>query len=81
MAMCCAYLTLCLHFASPKFRHYRVSFYASLGLASHIVFVVHGLVIHGWEEQKTRISLKYTAWVAMSNLVGAVIYAARVSLS
>jgi adiponectin receptor len=78
-AICCAYLTVNPHFASPTFRHWRASFYAGIGLSS-IVFIVHGLLIYGWELQKSRMSLDYMGWVAVFNLLGAVIYAARVSL-
>ncbi|KAK8084739.1 Hly-III related protein [Apiospora hydei] len=62
---------------SPKFRHWRACFYAGFGLSS-IIFVVHGLVLHGWELQRSRMSLVWMGWMATSNLVGAAIYATRV---
>lgn len=49
------------------------------GLSS-IIFVVHGLLIHGWELQKSRMSLVWMGWMAAANLVGAGVYAARVTL-
>jgi hypothetical protein len=81
VAICCTCLTLKPHFASSRFRQWRAGFYASLGLSFNIVFIVHGLLIHEWEVQKAHMSLEYIGWTAIFNLVGAVIYAARVSLS
>ncbi|KAF2172858.1 hypothetical protein M409DRAFT_62526 [Zasmidium cellare ATCC 36951] len=76
-AVCCTYLTLAPDFASPRFRHWRASLYAGFGLSS-IVFVLHGLLIYGWEVQKQRMSLISMGWMAVSNLVGAAIYATRI---
>lgn len=76
-ALGCTYLTLSPHFASPAFRHWRAGFYAGFGLSS-IIFVVHGLLLYGWELQRSRMSLVYMGWMATANLVGAAIYAARV---
>lgn len=39
---------------------------------------MHGLVLHGWELQKARMSLVCMGWMATSNLVGAALYATRV---
>ncbi|UNI19528.1 hypothetical protein JDV02_005710 [Purpureocillium takamizusanense] len=76
-ALCCAVFTLSPRFGSPQFRHWRASFYAAFGLSS-VVFVAHGLTLHGWELQKTRMSLIWMVWMATANLTGAAIYAARV---
>ncbi|KAK7991899.1 hypothetical protein PG996_013088 [Apiospora saccharicola] len=76
-ALACGVFTLNPHFSSPKFRHWRACFYAGFGLSS-IVFVVHGLVLHGWELQKARMSLVWMGWMATSNLVGAALYATRI---
>lgn len=76
-ALGCTYLTLDPRFASPQFRHWRASLYAGFGLSS-IIFVVHGVYLHGWDFQKTRMSLIYMGWMGLSNLAGAAIYAARV---
>ncbi|KAI1267146.1 putative hemolysin-III channel protein Izh2 [Xylariaceae sp. FL1019] len=76
-AVCCGVLTLDPHFASPQFRRWRTCMYAGFGLSS-IIFIIHGLVIHGWELQKLRMSLVWMCWMGTSNLVGATIYAARI---
>jgi adiponectin receptor len=52
-------------------------FYAVFGLSS-ISFVIHGLILYGWEVQKGRMSLVWIGWMATANLLGAAIYAARV---
>lgn len=61
----------------PKFRRWRACFYVAFGLSS-IVFVVHGLLVYGWEVQKSRMSLVWMGWMAIANLAGVLIYAARV---
>ncbi|KAK8116169.1 hemolysin-III family protein [Apiospora sp. TS-2023a] len=76
-ALACGIFTLNPHFSSPQFRHWRACFYAGFGLRS-VVFVVHGLVLHGWELQKARMSLVWMGWMAASNIVGAVLYATRI---
>lgn len=53
--------------------------YSGLGLSA-IVFIIHGLIIHGWEIQKHRMSLAWMGLMAAFNLIGAAIYAARVGL-
>lgn len=76
-ALGCFFITLDPHFASPQYRRWRASMYAGFGLSS-IIFVAHGLYVHGWELQRVRMSLNYMIWMGASNLVGAAIYAARV---
>lgn len=51
--------------------------YASLGLSA-IVFVIHGLLLHGWNMQNHRMSLDWMLLMAFFNLAGAVTYASRV---
>ena len=51
--------------------------YAGLGL-SGLVFVIHGILLYGWTMQNQRMSVDWMALMAMFNLTGAVIYAARV---
>ena len=51
--------------------------YAGLGLSA-VVFVVHGVLLHGWIEQNQRMSVDWMGLMAFFNLAGAVIYAARV---
>ena len=53
--------------------------YSALGLSA-IVFVSHGLLLHGWEVQKHRMGLVWMGRMGALNLIGAVIYATRVSL-
>ncbi|KAF2158543.1 hypothetical protein M409DRAFT_71587 [Zasmidium cellare ATCC 36951] len=76
-AMFCTYLTLSPQFASPRFRRWRACFFAGYGLSS-MMFVMHGLLLYGWEIQKTRMSLSFAGWVAVFNLIGAAIYATRI---
>jgi adiponectin receptor len=54
-------------------------FYVAFGLSS-ISYVSHGIILHGWETQASRISLDWMSWMATVNLVGATIYVARVSI-
>lgn len=77
-ALFCVLLTSTPRFDSPQFRNWRVVLYATFGLSS-ATFVVHGLVLHGWEAQKNRMSLVRMGWMATINLFGAMIYAARVT--
>jgi adiponectin receptor len=77
-ALFCVLLTLTPRFDSPQVRHWRALFYAAFGLSS-VTFVIHGLILYGWEMQKRRMSLVRMGWMAAINLSGAMIYAARVS--
>lgn len=77
-ALLCMLLTLGPHFDSSRFRHWRAVFYAAFGLSS-VTFVIHGIVLYGWEMQKSRMSLVWMGWMAVINLSGATIYAARVA--
>jgi len=54
--------------------------YAGLGLSA-IVFIIHGLVLHGWEIQNKRMSLGWMGLMSAFNLIGAVAYATRVCRS
>ena len=51
--------------------------YAGLGLSA-VVFVVHGILLYGWTVQNRRMSVDWMGLMALFNLTGAVIYAARV---
>lgn len=73
----CGVVTVNPIFITSKLRPWRASFYAGFGLFS-IIFVFHGLYLHGWEMQNARMSLTYMLWMAVSNLTGAALYAARV---
>jgi hypothetical protein len=41
-------------------------------------FMLHGLLVHGWELQNERMSFVWVGWMAVANLVGAAVYVARV---
>ena len=51
--------------------------YAGLGLSA-VVFVIHGILLHGWKIQNQRMSVDWMGLMAFFNLTEAVIYAARV---
>jgi len=51
--------------------------YTGLGLSA-VVFIIHGLVIHGWETQLHRMGLGWMGLMAILNLIGAATYAARI---
>ncbi|KAH8585633.1 mPR-like GPCR protein [Bisporella sp. PMI_857] len=76
-AVVCTIATFTPKFRHPTFRPYRTAMYAFLGLSS-IVFITHGLIIYGWEVQNHRMSLLYMLITAMLNLLGAVVYAAKI---
>lgn len=54
--------------------------YAGLGLSA-LIFIVHGILLYGWEIQNNRMSLDWMGLMAFLNLVGAAIYSARVRLT
>lgn len=76
-AIFCVSLILTPRFGSPRFRTWRAVLYTTFGLSS-ATFVVHGLVLHGWEVQQNRMSLVRMGGMATMNLFGAMVYAARV---
>jgi adiponectin receptor len=76
-AAVCTIATLTPKFRYPTFRVYRTVMYASLGLST-VAFITHGVIIHGWEIQNHRMSLTYLLITAVLNLLGAVIYTARI---
>ncbi|KAL8846035.1 MAG: hypothetical protein Q9221_008848 [Calogaya cf. arnoldii] len=51
--------------------------YAGLGFSA-VIFVIHGIFLHGWVLQNQRMSIDWMALMATFNLVGATTYAARV---
>lgn len=77
LAILCIVATLHPRFRHPTLRPYRAAMYAGLGLSA-VVFVVHGILLHGLIEQKQRMSVDWMGLMAFFNLTGAVIYAARV---
>ena len=77
LASTCAVATLHHRFHHPNFRLYRAAMYSSLGL-SVICFIIHGLALHGWVIQNGRMSLSWMGLTGGLNLIGAVVYAARI---
>ena len=77
LAAACVTATLDPQFRHPRFRPYRAAMYTGLGLSA-IVFIIHGLVLHGWELQNKRMSLGWMGLMAVLNLIGAAAYASRV---
>ena len=80
LAAACFYTTVNPSFRQPKFRPYRAAMYTGLGLSA-LIFITHGLAIHGWEIQNRRMSLNWMGLMANFNLIGAAAYAFRVRLS
>ena len=78
LAILCIIATLHPKFSYPTIRPYRAAMYAALGLSA-VVFVIHGILLHGWAVQNRRMSVDWMALMAVLNLTGAVTYAARVS--
>ena len=76
LATLCIIATLHPRFRHPTLRPYRAAMYAGLGLSA-VVFVVHGILLHGWTVQNRRMSVDWMGVMALFNLTGAVIYAAR----
>lgn len=77
LASLCVVATLHPRFRHPDIRPHRAAMYAGLGLSA-VVFVMHGIFLHGWTVQNRRMSLDWMGLVALFNLMGALIYAARV---
>ncbi|TVY76015.1 ADIPOR-like receptor SPBC12C2.09c [Lachnellula suecica] len=77
LAAACIVTTLNPRFRSPLLRPYRAAMYAGLGLSA-LVFIIHGVIIHGWTIQNHRMSLRWMALMGGLNLIGAAVYAARI---
>ena len=76
IAATCAIFTWTPRFCSPRFRAYRAAMYSGLGLTG-ILFATHGVLLHGWSEQFQRMALNWMMLMAILNLIGAGMYAAR----
>ncbi|KAF4630902.1 hypothetical protein G7Y89_g7237 [Cudoniella acicularis] len=74
----CILTTLNPKLQDPKTRPYRAAMYTSLSLST-LVFIVHGITIHGWEIQNHRMGLSRMGLMGLLNLISAGSYAARVS--
>ncbi len=77
LATSCVVATLHPKFRHPTIRPYRAAMYAGLGLSA-VVFVVHGILLHGWTVQNQRMSVDWMGLMALFNLTGAAVYAARI---
>lgn len=77
MSFSCAAATMSPQFASPQLRRHRTCLYVGLGVASAF-FVTNGVMVSRWDGQMSRMPLNRMAWMVTINLIGAVIYAARV---
>ena len=77
LATLCVVATLHPEFRHPTLRPYRAAMYAGLSISA-VGFVVHGLILYGWQTQNRRMSLDWMALMALFNLAGAFTYAVRV---
>jgi adiponectin receptor len=80
LAIACVATILNPRFRHPQLRPYRAAMYSGLGLSA-IIFIIHGIVIHGWDIQSRRMSLGWMGLMSTLNLIGAAAYAARVGCS
>lgn len=71
LAAGCVYATLHQAFRRSKYRPYRASMYAGLGL-SFVIPIFHGISLFGWETQVYRMSLDWMALMTALNLTGGV---------
>lgn len=65
-------------FIQPAYRNLRALTYLSLGLFA-IVFILHGIYLHGFALQRRRLSLEWMGLMALLNFLGCAAYAFRVS--
>ncbi|CAD0107949.1 unnamed protein product, partial [Aureobasidium uvarum] len=63
-------------FIRPEYRTLRALTYLSLGLFA-IVFIVHGMYLHGFTLQRRRLSLEWMGLMALLNILGCSAYAFR----
>ena len=76
LALGCVITTMHPRFCSPSFRAYRAVMYTGLGCTA-VLFVAHGLTVHGFAVQERRMALKWMLIMASFNLFGAAAYAIR----
>ena len=74
----CIFLTLHPAFLGPTFRKYRALMYTCFGLSA-ILFISHSIFLYGSAMQKRRLSIEWMALMGFLNILGAVVYASRVS--
>ncbi|KAG9675250.1 purine and uridine phosphorylase, partial [Aureobasidium melanogenum] len=64
-------------FIQPAYRNLRALTYLSLGLFA-IVFILHGIYLHGFALQRRRLSLEWMGLMALLNFLGCAAYAFRI---
>jgi len=77
LAMACILATLTRRFQYLTLRPYLTAIYTLLGLSS-VIFIIYGLIIHGWDVQNRKMSLTYLLITAILNVLGAIFYVARI---
>ena len=77
LATSCTAATLFHRLHGPALRPLRAAIYSGLGLSA-ACFIIHGLVLYGWDIQNARMGLKWMGLTASLNLVGAIVYATRI---
>jgi adiponectin receptor len=50
--------------------------FVGFGMSS-LLFIIHGLAIHGLKIQKSRMSLGHITWTALINILGAALYVTK----
>ena len=76
LALGCIVATMNPRFGLPRFRTYRACMYTSFGSAA-LLFVAHGLSLHGIQVQQRRMALDWMLIMAALNVFGAGTYAVR----
>lgn len=79
-AAACGNYTLARCFRASHRRIWRTCLYGAFGLGLGVP-IIHGVLKFGWQVQSTRISFPHLAGTAMLNIVGAIVYSARVCRS
>ena len=80
LAVGCVIATFHPKFRHPTWRAYRATMYSGLGLSA-IIFIVHGILLFGYEQTSRNMSLNWMGLMAVFNFTGRGIYAARVNSS
>ncbi|KAK0715400.1 mPR-like GPCR protein [Lasiosphaeris hirsuta] len=73
----CAAVTFLPKLRTPQYHCWKVATYTSLGLTG-LVFITHGLVVFGWETQNRRMPFLWMAAMAVTNLIGALMFVTRI---
>ena len=77
LAMLCIITTFNSRFRHPNLRPYRAFMYTGLGFSA-LGFVIHGLLLYGWDIQNRRMSLDWMGLMTLLNMIGALAYAVRI---